>query len=33
MDDSSLPLPVAALSLAGLVAAGAGVLRLARSRG
>jgi len=33
MDDSSLPLPVAALSLAGLIAAGAGVLRLARSRG
>jgi hypothetical protein len=33
MDDGSLPLPVAALSLAGLAAAGVGVLRLARSRG
>ena len=33
VDDGSLPLPVAALSLAGLVAAGAGALRLARSRG
>jgi hypothetical protein len=32
-DDGSIPLPVAALSLAGLVAAGAGALRLARSRG
>jgi hypothetical protein len=32
-DDGSLPLPVAALSIAGLVAAGAGALRLARSRG
>jgi hypothetical protein len=32
-DESSLPLPVAALSLAGLVAAGVGVLRLARTRG
>jgi hypothetical protein len=33
IDDGSLPPPVAALSLAGLVAAGAGGLRLARSRG
>jgi hypothetical protein len=32
-DESSLPLPVAALSLAGLVAAGVGALRLARTRG
>ena len=32
-DDGALPLPVAALSLAGLVAAGAGALRLARGRG
>jgi hypothetical protein len=32
-DDGSLPLPVAALSLAGLLAAGAGALRLAGSRG
>ena len=29
----SLPLPVAALSLAGLLAAGVGALRLARTRG
>jgi hypothetical protein len=33
MDDGSLPLPVAALSLAGLTAAGLGLLRLVRSRG
>jgi hypothetical protein len=33
MDDGSLPLPVAALSLAGLAAAGVGARRLARSRG
>jgi hypothetical protein len=33
VDDGSLPLPVAALSVLGLVAAGAGALRLARSRG
>ena len=33
VDDGSLPLPVAALSVIGLVAAGAGALRLARSRG
>jgi hypothetical protein len=32
-DDSALPLPVAALSLAGLAAAGMGAVRLARSRG
>jgi uncharacterized protein DUF4397 len=32
-DDGSLPFPLAALSLAGLVLAGAGVLRLVRSRG
>ena len=31
--DGSLPMPVAALSVIGLVAAGAGALRLARSRG
>jgi hypothetical protein len=33
VDDGSLPMPVAALSLAGLAAAGMGALRLARSRG
>jgi hypothetical protein len=33
VDDGSLPLPVAALSVLGLVAAGAGALRLTRSRG
>jgi len=33
VDDGSLPTPVAALSVIGLVAAGAGALRLARSRG
>jgi Domain of unknown function (DUF4397) len=33
MDDGSLPMPVAALSLAGLTAAGLGTLRLLRSRG
>jgi hypothetical protein len=33
VDDGSLPAPVAALSMIGLVAAGAGALRLARSRG
>jgi hypothetical protein len=33
MDDGSLPLPVAALSLAGLAAAAVGARRLARSRG
>ncbi len=33
VDDSSLPMPLMALSVAGLVAAGAGALRLARSRG
>jgi hypothetical protein len=33
VDDGSLPMPVAALSVFGLVAAGAGALRLARSRG
>jgi hypothetical protein len=33
VDDGSLPAPVAALSAIGLVAAGAGALRLARSRG
>jgi hypothetical protein len=33
VDDSSLPMPVAALSVIGLVAAGVGALRLARSRG
>ena len=33
VDDGSLPLPVAALSVIGLVAAGAGALRLVRSRG
>jgi hypothetical protein len=33
VDDGSLPMPLMALSAAGLVAAGAGALRLARSRG
>jgi hypothetical protein len=33
VDDASLPMPLMALSVAGLVAAGAGALRLARSRG
>ena len=33
VDDGSLPLPVAALSLAGLLAAGVGALRLVRNRG
>jgi Domain of unknown function (DUF4397) len=33
VDDGSLPVPVAALSVIGLVAAGAGALRLVRSRG
>ena len=33
VDDGALPLPVAALSVIGLVAAGAGALRLARNRG
>jgi hypothetical protein len=33
VDDGSLPMPVVALSVIGLVAAGAGALRLARSRG
>ena len=33
VDDGSLPTPVAALTVIGLVAAGAGALRLARSRG
>ena len=33
VDDGSMPMPVAALSVIGLVAAGAGALRLARSRG
>jgi hypothetical protein len=33
VDDGSSPVPVAALSVIGLVAAGAGALRLARSRG
>lgn len=33
VDDGSVPAPVAALSVLGLVAAGAGALRLARSRG
>jgi hypothetical protein len=33
VDDGALPAPVAALSLIGVVAAGAGALRLARSRG
>ena len=33
VDDGALPMPLMALSVAGLVAAGAGALRLARSRG
>lgn len=33
VDDAALPMPLMALSVAGLVAAGAGALRLARSRG
>jgi hypothetical protein len=33
VDESAFPAPVAALSVIGLVAAGAGALRLARSRG